>query len=63
MRNSAAGQNASPSELPRVPNLTTPLDPTLVRNPTLLDEPNARNPVLHAPTLPLNSATPRVRVA
>ena len=43
--------------------LSKPLDPTLVRNPTLLDEPNARNPVLHAPTLPLNSATPRVRVA
>ena len=62
MRNSATGQNAIPSELPRGPNLTL-LELTLVRNPTLLDEPNALNPVRYAPTLPLNSATPRVRAA
>ena len=63
MRNSAAGRNAIPSELPRVPNRTTLLDSALVRNPTSLDEPNIHNPVLHAPTLALNSATPRALAA
>jgi hypothetical protein len=62
MRNSAAGRNAIPSELPRAPNLTL-LAPTLVRHPTPLDEPNTRNPLLHAPTLVLNRATPRARAA
>jgi len=50
-RNSAADQNASPSDLPRVPKLTP-------RNPPL-----ARNLTSHTPTLALNIATLRARAA
>jgi len=46
----------------RLPDLTLP-EPTLVRNPALLDEPNTRNPVRYAPTRALNNATPRARAA
>lgn len=62
MRHSAAGQNAILAELKRTPN-PMPLALTFARNPRSPDEPNARNPVLHAPTPAPNSATPRARVA